>query len=338
MKHDHKKEKRINTTLGWRWHAPGAPEQLTLETTEVPALGAHEVLVENQMIAFNPVDWKLMEGGHSAWQPGQIPGVDGMGLISAVGSGITHLKTGARVAYHTDLRRNGSFARHTVVPARALLAVPDALSDAAAASLPCPGLTAWQALAKLPNLSGEALLVAGAASSVGRFAAQLALQQGARVFASASGGHHDWLKQLGVQGVADYHAENWMEQLRAANGGERFKAIIDVVSSRQATELMSHLGYYGHIVAVLGRVEQNPQPAFTHCVSLHEIALGAQHEFGSDRQWRQLVCAGESMLDQMVSGTLATAPLKIGEFAALPALLAEFKAQGQGTKYLVRVA
>ena len=114
----------------------------------LPALGAHEVLVENQAIAFNPVDWKLMERGHPAWQPGQIPGADGMGTIATVGSGVMHLRVGARVAYHTDLRKNGSFARHTVVASRALLTVPEALSDAAAASLPCPGLTAWQALAK----------------------------------------------------------------------------------------------------------------------------------------------------------------------------------------------
>ena len=57
-----------------------------------------------------------------------------------------------------------------LVPARALMPVPDALSDEAAAALPCPGLTAWQALAKLPHLHGEALLITGAGSSVGRFA------------------------------------------------------------------------------------------------------------------------------------------------------------------------
>lgn len=326
-------------TRAWCWQAPSSSgELILLETVELPTLGAREVLVENRAIAFNPVDWKLIAAGHPAWKPGQIPGVDGMGTIAAVGSGAAHLRTGTRVAYHTDLRQQGSFAGHTIVPARALLPVTDALSDAAAVSLPCPGLTAWQALAKLPDLAGEALLIAGAASNVGRFATQLALQQGARVFASASRRHHDWLQQLGVQGVADYGASDWVDRLRAANGGEPFAAIVDLVSNRQATALTDHLGYYGHIVAVLGRVESSPQPAFTKCISLHEIALGAQHEFGSDRQWQRLVRAGEGMLAQMANGTLTVPPLKVGKFADLSALLAEFGTRGQGIKYVVEIA
>ncbi len=104
------------------------------------------------------MDWKLIEYGHSNWQDGQVPGVDGMGTIVALGANVSHLRPGARVAYHTDLRHHGSFARHTRVPARALLPVPDALSDEAAAALPCPGLTAWQALAKLPRLHGKRCL------------------------------------------------------------------------------------------------------------------------------------------------------------------------------------
>lgn len=218
------------------------------------------------------------------------------------------------------------------------MAVPAAVSDAAAASLPCPGLTAWQALDKLPNMSGETLLVTAAAGSVGRYIVQLALQRNIRVFGSASREDHDWLQRLGVQAAADYYDKQWVNQLREANGGEPFHAIIDLVSSKQATELMAHLGYYGHIVSVVDRIGQNPQLPFTRCVSLHEIALGAQHEFGSDRQWHQLVRAGEAMLDQMAREALALPPMKIGEFADLPSLLNEFKTKGQGVKYLIKLS
>jgi hypothetical protein len=73
-------------------------------------------------------------------------------------------------------------------------------------------------------------------------------------------------------------------------------------------------------------------------VSLHEIALGAQHEVGSEKQWQQLVRAGEAMLDQMASGMLALPPMKIGEFADLPSLLDEFKTKGRGVKYLIQLS
>lgn len=321
---------------GWCWQAAGEPDALILTDLTLPAPGPGEVVVENRVIAINPVDWKLIEWGHPDWQPGQVPGVDGMGVIVALGEGVHHLRLGSRVAYHTDLRRHGSFARHTCVPARALLAVPEALSDEAAAAFPCPGLTAWQALAKLPDLHGEAVLLTGAASNVGRYAVSLALARGARVFASADARHHDALRRLGVQ-VADYHDTDWLATLRAANGGEPFHAIIDLVSSAQASELCHALGYYGHLVAVLGRVEQSPLPPFTRCLSLHEIALGAQHAHGSARQWQQLVQAGESMLTAMVSGAMPTAPLAVRDFAALPAALAEAKRQGGGRKFLLRV-
>ena len=73
-------------TEAWRWQAPGAPEQLQRAALELPPLGDLEVLIENRIVAFNPVDWKLIASGHPAWQPGQVPGVDGMGssLLSAV--------------------------------------------------------------------------------------------------------------------------------------------------------------------------------------------------------------------------------------------------------------
>ncbi|ENY70516.1 alcohol dehydrogenase GroES-like protein [Aeromonas diversa CDC 2478-85] len=322
------------TTQGWCWHAPGEPDTLTLTDLTLPAPGPGEVLVENRVIAINPVDWKLIEWGHGAWQAGQVPGVDGMGVIAALGEGVSHLRLGSRVAYHTDLRRHGSFARHTCVPARALLAVPDALSDEAAAAFPCPGLTAWQALAKLPALEGEALLITGAASNVGRYAIALGRKRGARLFASAEARHHEALRRLGVT-VADYHDANWLATLLAANGGEPFHAAIDLVSSAQAAELCHALGYYGHLVAVLGRIEQSPLPPFSRCLSLHEIALGAQHAHGSDRQWQQLVRAGESMLAAMVSGAMPTAPLALRNFTALPAALAEAKQQGRGRKFLL---
>jgi NADPH:quinone reductase-like Zn-dependent oxidoreductase len=140
-----------------------------------------------------------------------------------------------------------------------------------------------------------------------------------------------------VQGVADYRDPDWLAQLQAANGGEPFEGIIDLVSSQQAEALLPALGYYGHMVTVLGRIARNPLPAFSHCHSLHEIALGAQHAFGSDKQWSRLVAAGVAMMAQMASGELTLPPLVVGDFDALPALLTRVKQEGQGEKYLVRV-
>ncbi|MGL6413251.1 alcohol dehydrogenase catalytic domain-containing protein [Aeromonas veronii] len=88
----------MNHTQAWCWHAPGEPTQLTLADLPLAPLTPDEVLVANRVIAFNPVDWKLIEYGHSNWQDGQVPGVDGMGTIVALGANVSHLRLGARVA------------------------------------------------------------------------------------------------------------------------------------------------------------------------------------------------------------------------------------------------
>ncbi|WP_436792156.1 alcohol dehydrogenase catalytic domain-containing protein, partial [Aeromonas caviae] len=77
-------------TQAWCWHAPGEPDQLTLTRQALPTPGPDEVLVANRIIAFNPVDWKLIEQGHPHWQPGHVPGVDGMGTLVAPGANVTH--------------------------------------------------------------------------------------------------------------------------------------------------------------------------------------------------------------------------------------------------------
>ena len=320
-------------TEAWRWQAPYQLQRSTLEMSLEDEL---DVLIENRIIALNPVDFKLIASGHPAWRPGQVPGVDAMGVVIAVGDGVHHCRLGSRVAYHTDLRRHGSFARHTLVPARSLLPVPENLSDEAAAAFPCPGLTAWQTLEKLPKLHGESVLINGAGGNVGRYAVYLSLAAGMRVFASAGSVHHSWMRQRGVQAVADYRAPDWLDQLRVANGGEPFSAAIDLVSEQAARTLIPYLGYYGHLVSVLGRVASNSQPAFTRCLSLHEIALGAQHVFGTDRQWCRLVKAGERMLQQIASGEFPSPPMRIGQFDDLPQHLEEFRREGQGFKYLLR--
>lgn len=67
------------------------------------------------------------------------------------------------------LQREGSYAEFTLLKAEVLLRIPDELDFAAAAAFPCPALTAWQAIEKIPTRPGAQLLIAGAGGSVGHF-------------------------------------------------------------------------------------------------------------------------------------------------------------------------
>lgn len=323
------------TTMAWCWQQKGEPDTLIKSLVMLPTLQADDVLIENRVIALNPVDWKLISWGHQAWAKGHIPGVDGMGIVVAVGEHVKHIKIGARVCYHTNLQKQGSFSQHTIVSARAILAVPDNLSDEAAAAFPCPGLTAWQAMKKVPDLEGKDVLVSGAGGSVGYYLTQLLIDRGVRVYATASPKHHNLLLQRGVMQVFDYHDIHWHNKLQATLCQRPLYAAFDMVSGIHAVKLAPLLGYYGHLVCVQDRIEQAPLNAFSTSISLHEVALGAIHQFGSDLQWSELIQAGEKLLQMITCGQIKQHEFEVGQFDELPQKLTQSKLLQPTKKYLI---
>ncbi|WP_240161288.1 alcohol dehydrogenase catalytic domain-containing protein [Gluconacetobacter azotocaptans] len=146
-----------STYRAWAWQQPDEPEQLLLEEQVVAPPGPGEIVVRNTIIALNPVDWKVIAQTPAGWRPGHVPGVDGVGTVSAVGEGVS-VPVGARVAYHQGLGKPGSFAGYTTMDPDCALVIPGSVSDESAAGIPCPGLTAWQALAKVPDIPNRDVL------------------------------------------------------------------------------------------------------------------------------------------------------------------------------------
>ncbi len=230
---------------------------------------------------------------------------------------MTHFPLGARVCYHTDLSQDGSFSTHTIVSGNRLIYILNKISDAIAAAFPCPSLTAWQAFQKLPAVTGKNILVSGAVGSVGYLLTQLLINHGAKVYITASPKHHEEFYKMGDVKAIDYKTEGWQENMKETLHGNLFDAVIDTVSSSSATDLTGLVGYYGHIVSIQGRIKENPQPGFTTCVSLHEIALGAFHKFANEQQIARLISDGEMLLNQIGNGKLKLRQLSVDSFENL---------------------
>ncbi|RQW19585.1 alcohol dehydrogenase [Rhodobacteraceae bacterium CH30] len=306
----------------WTWTQPGQPTDLILRHLERPQPQAGEVLIENHAVGLNPVDWKFIDWGHPRWQDGHIPGVDGAGVVIATGAGVT-LPVGSRVAYHQSLFRDGSFASHSVLAADMVMRVPDGLDFATAASLPCPALTASQAIAKLPPAAGAPVLVTRAGGAVGAFVVQLLAQAGFEVWAAASGRHHHRLAGLGARHCVDERSPNWRAQLQQT--GTPFYAVIDSASGAEAARLAPLIAYNGHLVCIQDRQEVPPLPAFTSALSLHEVALNSVHEHAHAPARAALMATGEALLKDIALQRLQGMPLQAFAFDALPEALQAIK-------------
>ncbi|MBC3492336.1 zinc-binding dehydrogenase [Pseudomonas taiwanensis] len=326
-----------NDYNAWAWTPGAGLDGLQLVRKPLPNPGPGQVLVANRAIALNPVDWKICQWGHPDWHQGTVPGVDGVGVVEALGDGVD-LPLGTRVAYHQTLSRDGSFAEYCLVDANLLMYLPTNLDDSAAAAVPCPALTAWQALAKVPAGANCDVLVIGAGGAVGWYVAQLAVQRGLRVWATAGQHHHAALKALGVIEAYDYQASDWQARLQAALGERPLHALFDTVSGAHAASLAHLLGYNGHLVCIQDRQENAPLPAFSTAISLHEVALNSTHAHGRLLDRQALRVAGEQLLQAVAEGRLLSPQRRSFDFQTLPQALRQLKDGRLGGKWVARLA
>lgn len=312
----------------WIWRGGELPHGLQQDTVESAPPAPGDVVVRLEAIGLNPVDWKLLE-----IKTGDVPGVDGAGRVVAVGEGVSRRWLGQRVAWHQDLRHTGSFAEYTHLQARALMRIPPNLDSVSAAAFPCPGLTAWQALEKVPFRRGSRMLIGGAGGSVGIYLLQMARQRGFTVDTLSGERHHALLSSLGASRcyAAPSDADGWLAE-------EKYDVIIDTSSPESYRWLTNSLRANGHFVAVLGRPESWPNAPFAQSFSFHEVALAALHAWGDDEDWRRLTGDGEQLLAQLEDGRMQKEQILTYEFDELAKALHRLQHRDFTGKLVVRAA
>jgi NADPH:quinone reductase-like Zn-dependent oxidoreductase len=196
----------------------------------MPPVGPDTVLVRVHAVGVNPIDIGIREGHLAGAYPHHfpiIPGWDVSGVVEAAGPAITTFAPGDEVFGY--VRRDdvqwGTTAEFVPAPLRCVAHKPASLSFAEAGALPLAGLTAYQALTEVLDVSeGERVLVHRAAGGVGFFAVQIAVALGAHVIGTASPKNHGFLRDAGVAEVLDYAAGPISGQL-----GEPVDAVLDLV-------------------------------------------------------------------------------------------------------------
>ena len=159
-----------------RVHKPGGPDAMVWEDIEVAAPGAGEVLVKHTAIGVNFIDTYFRSGLYPAPAPFS-PGNEAAGVVEAVGSGVSDLKAGDRVAY---VAGPGTYAEKRLVPADRVVKLPAGISDKQAASMMLKGMTVQYLLRRTYKVQkGDTILFHAAAGGVGLIACQWAKHLGA---------------------------------------------------------------------------------------------------------------------------------------------------------------
>jgi zinc-binding alcohol dehydrogenase family protein len=254
-----------------------------LEDVELPEPqpGRHDLLVEVEAVAVNPVDLKVR--GRELPPAGQWRqlGWDAVGRVLASGEGVGGFRPGDRVWYAGALDRPGCNAQRHVVDARLAARAPAALSAAQAAAMPLTAITAWELLFDRLRLERGAeagrntvLLVSGAAGGVGSLLLQLARQlTGLTLVGTASRPEsRAWVERCGAHHVLD-HRQPLRPQLEALG-----------IAAVQHVASLTHTGeHYTALVDLLAPQGQfalidDPDPAAVHVLALKRKSLSLHWE------------------------------------------------------------
>ena len=163
-----------------RFEQFGGPEVLKYQQVDVGEPKAGEARVAHRAIGLNFIDVYHRTGLYPMTLPSGLGG-EGAGVVMSVGSDVTNVRPGDRVAY-TASGSLGSYAEERVLDARSLVRLPDAIDEKTGAAMMLKGLTAWYLLKRSYKVAaGDWILLHAAAGGVGLIAAQWARELGARV-------------------------------------------------------------------------------------------------------------------------------------------------------------
>jgi len=276
---------------------------LSLVEKPAPDCGPGEAVLKVSAVCLNHRDLKILSGEYGPRKPhDRTPCADGVGEVIAVGAGVTQVKVGDRATcthfvtwldgafspsvFGVDLgvSKDGWLAEQLVIPASALVKVPDALSDAQAAPLPAAGVTAWHAVAEFGRVkAGDLVLVLGT-GGVSIFALQVAKMSGAQVAVTSSS--DDKLakaRALGADFTVNYKSRpDWAAALLEQTGQRGADIVVETGGGLTLTQSITaaapngRIGLIGSLSGSFGGDIPNFASIIGKNLTLQGIAVGSR--------------------------------------------------------------
>ncbi len=242
-----------------RFHTPGGPEVLRWEEVDVGAPAPNEARVRHHAVGLNYIDIYHRTGAYPLPMPSGI-GLEGAGVVEAVGSGVTELKPGDRVAYAGG--PIGAYAEVRNIPADRLVTLPGAIDFKTGAAMMLQGMTAQYLLRRTcPVKAGDTILIHAAAGGVGLIVCQWARALGVTVIGTVSSDEKAELARAhGCDHTIIYTRENFTQRVKDITGGKGVRVVYDSIGKDTFMGSLECLQPMG--MMVLFGAASGPVPAF----------------------------------------------------------------------------
>ncbi|MCX7171534.1 MAG: quinone oxidoreductase [Proteobacteria bacterium] len=231
-----------------RFHQTGGPEVLRWEEVALPQLQPNEATVKQHAVGLNFIDIYHRTGLYPVPLPSGI-GLEGAGVVEAVGSAVIDLKPGDRVAYAGG--PIGAYAERRNIPADRLVQLPTALSFEQGAAMMLQGMTAQYLLRRTYRVqAGDTILIHAAAGGVGLIVCQWAKALGATVIGTVGSDQKAALaKAHGCDHAIVYTRENFSQRVKEITGGAGLPVVYDSIGKDTFTASLDCLRPLGMMVS-----------------------------------------------------------------------------------------
>ncbi len=226
----------------------GGPEVMVLRDVPVGDPGPGEARVRHKAVGLNYIDIYQRSGLYSGALPFSM-GMEGSGIVEAVGADVTHVKPGDRVAYAGN--PPGAYREARVLPAKMLVKIPKAISFEVGASMMLKGQTAHYLLRRTANVQkGHVILFHAAAGGVGLISIQIAKLLGVTVIGTVGSDEKAALaRKWGCDHTIVYSRESVPDRVREITGGRGVDVVFDSVGKDTFQGSLDSLRKYGLMVS-----------------------------------------------------------------------------------------
>ncbi len=305
---------------------PGGPDVLHPGAFPVPVPGHGQIVIRLEYAGVNRPDALQRAGAYAPpASASPLPGLEGAGVVAAVGPGVGRWKVGDQVC---ALLPGGGYAEYALCHGDHALPIPDGVTMREAACLPETCFTVWSNMVRRGRLkAGERFLVHGGSSGIGTTAIQMAKAMGARVFATAGSDIKcEACTGLGAEVAINYHTTDFVEVMKAAGGAN---LILDMVGGPYLPRNLMALATDGRLVQIAflqgAKVEVNFADLMVRRLSITGSTLRPQSDLAKATYARELE---EHVWPMIARGALR--PVIDSEFALADAAKAHWRIESSG--------